>query len=162
MRPENLAVLTVEAVEQTLHAVGVNLVGGGVANDVRPTDAGTDDGSVEDVEAFFPHQIAGVGVEGHDTFLLLNPLAGVVNEVDESVHDNRRGAAAVIGFPNQIARGVIGLEGELVGQPCLRGDAVLVRPAPTGPISRLGLSAGQDEPCRKQDGDDAFHNIHSR
>src|SRR5262249_33660316 len=97
--PEDLAVL-VEAEEEPLGAVGVDVAGLGVAHHVRPAEADGDDVGVPDVELVLPEGPAGVGVEAHDPLLQVQPrllgvplAAGLVDDVDPAVLDDG-GAAA--------------------------------------------------------------------
>ena len=77
MLPEHLAVL-VEAEEQALGAVGVDVAGLRIAGQVGPAEAVADDVGEEDVELVLPEHLAVVGVEAHDPFLLGQPLAGLL------------------------------------------------------------------------------------
>ena len=101
--PEDFAVL-VEADEVALRAMPVDVARGRIADEVGPAQADADDVGVEDVELLSPTDLAGVGVEAHHALLLVDALADLIVDENSAVHDDRRGAAAVGGFPQEIAR----------------------------------------------------------
>src|SRR5262249_28615728 len=113
--PQGLAV-AVEAGEEALRAVPVDVAGGRVADEVGPAQADANDVGEEDVVAVLPQRLAAGRVQAHDALLLVDALAGPVVEVDPAVHDNRRRAAAVRHLPDQVAAGVLGVGGERLGQ----------------------------------------------
>src|SRR5439155_2914282 len=112
---------------------------------------------------------AGVGVDAHHPFLDVQPLllgvalaalvaAGLVDEVDAAVHDDGRRAAAVGGTPQEVAVGVVGLEGELLGQPLGLDVAVVVRAAPARPFGGGGGGGYRGPGSRgQQQGEAAVH-----
>src|SRR5262249_3336345 len=128
--PQDLAVL-VEASEEALGAVGENRLRFGIAREVGPTHTAADDVYDEDVEAFFPEKLAGVGIQAKDALLFVGADVHVIDQVDAFTHDERRRARAVGRLPEQVF-----LVGPLLGQVALARNAVLFRAAPVQPITR--------------------------
>src|SRR5262249_8104489 len=78
-RPDDLAIL-VEAEEESLHAVAIDVARLRVARHRRPAQARADDVREEDVELVLPDELTGLGVEADDALLLGQPLADVVHK----------------------------------------------------------------------------------
>src|SRR5262249_56318588 len=93
--------------------------------------------ALKQVELVLPEQLAGVGVEALDPLLLGFALAGGVLDVKVIAEDDRRGAAAVGGFPRQVLAG----QGPFLGQALLLGHAGTGGAAPVGPIGGGGGAA---------------------
>ena len=116
MSSDKLAVLAVQAHEQALRAVGVDVAGRGVGGDVGPAEPGRDDVGVEDGELVLPDHLAGFFIQAHDALLdrfgdvgaVFVLLAVVIDEVDAAIENERRGAAAVGGGPEDVALDLVG------------------------------------------------------
>ena len=148
-RPDDLPVL-VEADEEPLGAVGVDIAGDGIGRQIRPAEPTGDDVGVKDGERVFPHFLAGFGLEAHDAlddrlghvleFIADFDLGGVVvDDVNKIVQDDGRRAATGLS-PNDVAV-------DLVGQVLIRRNAGLPGAAPVRPVRgrRVRCSQGGDE-----------------
>ena len=89
--PEKLAVAA-EGHRRRTSPERIDVAGFGIRRRGRPSDAVRWHVALEDVEFVFPDDLPGVGVEGHDAFLEVGPLAGRVLDVDAIAHDDRRRA----------------------------------------------------------------------
>ncbi len=110
---------------------GVDIAGFGIDGGGGPAYAVGGGVALKDVEFVFPDHLAGVGIEAHDALLLVSSAAGGVLHVQVIAHEDRSGAAAEGGSPEE----VFTFEGPLFGQAFLLGDAVAIGAALVGPVA---------------------------
>ena len=129
VRPHRLAV-AIETHQQPAHHLVVDVAGLGIAGRRGPAHAVERHRGQVEVEAALPDRLAGLGVEGRDHRLAVDPFAHSPVDVDPAVHDHRGRAAGEVAPPDQ----VLALRAPTVRQALLRRDPVLARAAPGGPF----------------------------
>ena len=100
--PEELAV-AVEAEDEALHAVGIDIARFGIDGHAGPADAAVGHVGMEAVELVVPEVLAGRGIEGEDLLLLGDAFAAEVDGEDAAVEDDRRRVAAGGDSPENVS-----------------------------------------------------------
>src|SRR5262249_12542170 len=99
--PEDLAVLA-KAGQKPLRAVGVDVVGLGIAHQVRPAHAADVDVGKKDIEAMLPDGLAGVGIQTQNAFAGIGSLADRTYQINVvPLHQRRRPTAKFL-LPDQV------------------------------------------------------------
>ncbi len=138
--PQQLAVAA-QGHQEAVAADGEDVSGRGIDDGRGPGDPVRRDVAREDVVPVFPEELAGVGVEAHQTLLHLCALARGVLEVEVIAKDHGPGAPAVRRLPRQVlacwrpGRDEVGL-----GR-----DAGVRRPAPVRPVCPAQQGRCRDE-----------------
>ena len=161
--PQELAVLA-QRDDRRADAQRVDVAGLGIGGGRGPAHAVRGDVALEDVELVFPDDLAGVGVERHDALLQRLAGAGRVLHVDAVAHDDRSGAAAVRGAPQE----VLAVQRPLLDQALFVRGPVAMRTARFRPVSQrhapgtLCGSEHSERPDERREQEQSFeHGLHS-
>src|SRR5438445_4950590 len=153
MRPDDVAVVAVEAKESALRAKGIDIARVGIADGIGPADAPEGIVGLGHVFAVFPDFVAGVEIDADEGFLGVGAgdggvaavdLAGAGERVDPAVHDDGAGHAADVVGPDEVfaIRIFLGRRGPFAGEIFLAGATVVLRAGPAVPVVGVGVCAG--------------------